>query len=969
MALSNAPTSSNVNENWLFDFTADNNDCMEFSNGDSNYLNFGDILEKYNSFTIELWIFIDTSGSRPILSLGHYDSDNEVEATNSVFNLSVSNASNAADISLNYEHNDGTAVNTSDDDIALSLQNWHHIAATRDDSDNKVRIYLNGVIQHTSGALDDPEGGTSTDVELLVGRNQNYSSGNFFDGKMAHIRIWNVARQASEILHFYKRTVDSTASGLVAYWKLDEGVGDTVFDSSSNSNNGTVLHDNKDSGPGTAKVWAIEAFDQYIHSFGLATSDTTVDENYYPGVVINKNISIRDSIDITKGRASTSNITLKIANTILNGVALYKRIFNGTNNYLNKNVRLYAQFDGATSLSNCQKIFTGRLVDIQLDQHQNILLKINSQRPWDKIRFPQVQAENGVYQPVVYGNYEIHGDKDKVRDHANKLYPVPFKRKGLTEEHLIITPLASTDIRPCYYDSVADAFLGIKGDNYVSATKDLDSDFDANVNIGIVSREMRRRFYINPVSLSGTRTTTINGAENMLLDRYNVQGMTLVFTDSNTAVEVKGMFNFACELGKINTANINLKANVVTAPNQTNAFFRLRILHSNATGTYYYSGTSIANGIPASQNIALGSGISINGQAFGPEPSDELNGYTGINFYVGDFASTTNLHTVEVRLKVGGYAANDVTLTTAITDMLFFVDTQQSYDQDRGSTTNAISSSSNLDYLYLPVDGFTALWDNDAITHGHDIHRDLLIRYAGISTDDPTNWAALNTDRAINGWLARYWQLEPIDLKVVLDKLAYEFGFCYKIDANGKLKYIHVLQTSEYNTQRDATDSPILNFSGNDLNAVSIQTTGLSEVTTKMDLQNHLHPAQPGRYYNQVTNTNASARAKYNLGEKEGLQQINLDQNVATIPTSANADCNADWYSYYNNIFGDIKILVSCDVVNPAKGCQLETGDVVTFTNMPVEMFGTDFSTSTYFMIIETKRSPGKVSITAREVG
>ena len=91
--------------------------------------------------------------------------------------------------------------------------------------------------------------------------------------------------------------------------------------------------------------------------------------------------------------------------------------------------------------------------------------------------------------------------------------------------------------------------------------------------------------------------------------------------------------------------------------------------------------------------------------------------------------------------------------------------------------------------------------------------------------------------------------------------------------------------------------------------------------------------------------------------------------NVGTIPTTANADCNADFYSYYNNIIGDIKIIVSCDVVNPAKAYKLETGDIVTFTDMPVEMFGTDFSTSKYYMITETKRSIGKVSIKAREVG
>ena len=72
---------------------------------------------------------------------------------------------------------------------------------------------------------------------------------------------------------------------------------------------------------------------------------------------------------------------------------------------------------------------------------------------------------------------------------------------------------------------------------------------------------------------------------------------------------------------------------------------------------------------------------------------------------------------------------------------------------------------------------------------------------------------------------------------------------------------------------------------------------------------------------------------------------------------------------YYMNIFGNLKKLISCTIVNPSKGFILETGDIITFTDMPVEMFGADFSTSKYYMVIETKRSQGKVSITAREVG
>ena len=135
-----------------------------------------------------------------------------------------------------------------------------------------------------------------------------------------------------------------------------------------------------------------------------------------------------------------------------------------------------------------------------------------------------------------------------------------------------------------------------------------------------------------------------------------------------------------------------------------------------------------------------------------------------------------------------------------------------------------------------------------------------------------------------------------------------------------------------------------------------------------MDISNELHPAET-KYSQFNSISNLSIRTKHNLGDKEGIATINLDMNVGTIPSSADADCNADWYSYYNNLVGDMKIIVECNVINPAKGYQLETGDIITYTDMPAEMFGTNFSTSKYFMIVELQRSLGQVKIITREVG
>ena len=88
MALSNAPTSPNVNENWLFQFTADNQTCLEFhpesGSGDNNgsYIDIGNALADISpivNFTIEFWLKSDdvTSVDFPIISKTGNTEDND----------------------------------------------------------------------------------------------------------------------------------------------------------------------------------------------------------------------------------------------------------------------------------------------------------------------------------------------------------------------------------------------------------------------------------------------------------------------------------------------------------------------------------------------------------------------------------------------------------------------------------------------------------------------------------------------------------------------------------------------------------------------------------------------------------------------------------------------------------------------------------------------------------------------------
>jgi hypothetical protein len=118
----------------------------------------------------------------------------------------------------------------------LNLNQCYHIAVTFNSSlpSDHVRLYINGLLdgQYTrSGQL-----GTD-DNPLRIGRGWVPE---FFNGEFDEVRIWNVARTQSEIQANMYREIQGTEPGLVAYWQFNEGSGSTVFDHTSNDNDGTL---------------------------------------------------------------------------------------------------------------------------------------------------------------------------------------------------------------------------------------------------------------------------------------------------------------------------------------------------------------------------------------------------------------------------------------------------------------------------------------------------------------------------------------------------------------------------------------------------------------------------------------------------------------------------------------------------------------------------------------------------------
>ena len=59
-------------------------------------------------------------------------------------------------------------------------------------------------------------------------------------GLMDEVRLWNIARSPGEILANYNRTVAPSTAGLVGYWNFDEASGQTIYDLTTNDNDGLL---------------------------------------------------------------------------------------------------------------------------------------------------------------------------------------------------------------------------------------------------------------------------------------------------------------------------------------------------------------------------------------------------------------------------------------------------------------------------------------------------------------------------------------------------------------------------------------------------------------------------------------------------------------------------------------------------------------------------------------------------------
>lgn len=192
--------------------------------GTNDYVTAGNILP--SSYTKEAMIFLTASSS-----------------TNNIISGSNSFGQHAfwvPNMRLSAGHNNTWGA--VQDVVNLTLNTWYYVAVSYDSATQTLRLYKNGVLISTAINIPAPINGN----EVLIGA---YDNGNLFNGNIDEVRIWNKVLTATDIMNHMNCELQSTETGLVAYYKFNQGSNGadntsvtTVADSSGNANNGALTN-------------------------------------------------------------------------------------------------------------------------------------------------------------------------------------------------------------------------------------------------------------------------------------------------------------------------------------------------------------------------------------------------------------------------------------------------------------------------------------------------------------------------------------------------------------------------------------------------------------------------------------------------------------------------------------------------------------------------------------------------------
>ncbi len=585
--------------------------------------------------------------------------------------------------------------------------------------------------------------------------------------------------------------------------------------------------------------------------------------------------SIRESIDLKESSSKVGNISINCVNGQLSNhsnATLAEEIYGGTRKYINRDVVVKSRVGGEENT-----IYTGRLKSVKLQNQDVVSIEIAARTPIDFLKIPEYTSLAGNFFPTFYGEgtpiTSTVSSPQFIQYSPAKCFPVTVDTLN-NGRYNCLAHKAVTDGRLHYplKDSFSSAGFPLfvpLDDIQNTSTSDYEGIVDSNKNVLFTALDLHRSYKFRPIQdINATATKTIlgdppttdpspNNEENFYDNDDTTFGTWKVTMDVLSAPpssSVNDTENFTYRINdiekeehEIQECKLYIKWGVSdyneTSSTTLNAILKVKSTYGGLSNTILIN-TENSNRTPAYESaidlLSTGTFSNANGQipdsldiifeAFGSVQQDDTESPGTLQFNVYDFY---------------------LEITTKVTDT------------DNLANSNTVTG---IKKLYTGADGLHKSWSSGAVTNIAEMHRDLIYRFAGITTE-PENYSALNTARA--NWTVFYYLHKQKELLKVLEQTQKEGGFIFRFKANdGSPQYIYLVDSP-------ATDHTI---SKSDIINTNISLTAFDNLITKRVIKHQRNPINDEFLFEvECTDTTNNPRTDYNVQSDENVETEELE--------------------------------------------------------------------------------------------
>lgn len=493
-----------------------------------------------------------------------------------------------------------------------------------------------------------------------------------------------------------------------------------------------------------------------------------------------------------------------------------------TRTYLNREVRVYSQLNDASSLSDCLLIFKGVLRAVQSTENK-ITLQVGSKRPFENIKIPKVQTENGNFVPIVFGDYNGHTFGStflgtKTQTNTVRAHPAPVdKIKGgrvLALSHESNTSTVNNGFLHVAEDSLfrttgsenmSKAGGTLLNNESQQSYKGLDGTTDvftrsAQIDLrrSVFSLMGGESFSFGTVSSDKTTHSTDHSgsANNNITITHTFDEIGSLKGTPESASLVLDFSNVNITIGSF--ASYQAIVDIYWGADNTAGVTNYQIVNRNPGGN---SITSIAD---ITEDIIL------------PSTHPEANSITADGDNSGNFPQKI---VVKMTFNWANTQSFDINY-----DLQPYISATTQLDLSSSEVQSSAEIINNIDKLYSVQDGHTLSGASSVIKKPVDAHRYLCETFMPTeftSSNRPASFTSLQTKQGYLGDMHYYINSQK-DLEKILEEIQHFGMFVLRSKYDGNFEYISASELTRSTTV--STSSPYLKNIG------TLQTSGGSGI-------------------------------------------------------------------------------------------------------------------------------------------